>query len=67
MALQSVAGYSGSARRILHFRAARGGDNADSERHDHTNGNPHRGHVDEVSGDGEADNEDDESDDVGSK
>lgn len=62
-----VAGYSGSARWILHFRPARGRDDADSECNDDPDRDPERGDVDEVRGDREADNDDHEADDVRSE
>lgn len=67
MALQGVAGYSGRARRILHFRPARGRDDADSESDDDAHCDPHCRHIDEVRGDRESHDDDDEADDVSSK
>ena len=64
MALQSVAGYSGSTRRIFHFRPAGGRDDADSECDDDADRDPHRGDIDEVRCHREAHDDDDEADDV---
>ena len=59
-----VAGYSGSARRVLHFRSAGGRNDADSECHNDANRYPNGGHVDKVGRDREADDDDDEANDV---
>jgi hypothetical protein len=67
MLLQSFAGYSGSARWILHFGAARGRHYANSKRDDDADCDPYRGHIDQVRGDRETDDDDDETDDVGSE
>ena len=62
-----VAGYSGRARRILHFRPARCRDDADSECDDYADRNPERRYINQVGGDREPDDDDDEADDVGSE
>ena len=62
-----VAGYSGSARRILHFGPAGGRHKTDSERDDNPDRDPDRGHIDEMRGDGQTYDDDDEADDVRSE